>query len=213
MSAPAAPRRARTVGASAGGEPPAAAGAETLLFETAPVGPLADLRARRPGQAIYAVLDGVDDPRLDNLMSERPDGVLLREARSGRDVAALGGRLAVCEALAGLPDGATVIFAEIGHPLGVLDARSFIGASRRLAGLGLDGSAPTAGLPDADALAQARGLIRLAAAAAGVSVFERLTAGADRPPEGLAAAAQDGFGWVVLRRPARVADRERVGAG
>ncbi|BAU91024.1 HpcH/HpaI aldolase [Methylorubrum populi] len=184
-----------------------AAGA-ALVFEGASlVGAIADLRARRPGLAIYAALDGPDDPRLDGLMVERPDGVLLRDARSGRDVAALGGRLAVCEALAGLPDGATMILAAIGHPLGVLDARSFAGASPRLAGLGLDGTGPAAGLLEAG------GLVRLAAAAAGVPVFERLTAGADRLPEGLAATSQDGFRWVVLRDPASGAARSREGAG
>ncbi len=180
-----------------------AAGADALVFETPPPpGAIADLRARRPGLTIYAALDTADDPSLEGLMAERPHGVLLRDARSGRDVAALGGRLAVCEALAGLDDGATVILAAIGHPLGVIEARSFAGASPQLAGLSLDGTALAASLRQAGALAQARGLVHLAAAAAGVAVFEELTPGEERSPEGLATATPYGFRWVVSRPPA-----------
>jgi len=207
-------RRAVTIVDAASADAALAAGADALVFEAAlPPRLVAALRARRPGLTLYAALDGPDASGLDALMAQRPDGVLLRDARSNRDVAALGGRLAVCEALAGLPDGATVILAAITHPLGVLDARSFAGASPRLAGLGLDGTTLAAGLREAAALAQARSLIRLAAAAAGVTAFEMLTADEDDSPERLAVVRQDGFEWVVLRAPARVAARTRGGAG
>ncbi|GAA0249804.1 hypothetical protein LNAOJCKE_0089 [Methylorubrum aminovorans] len=180
-----------------------AAGADALVFEMSPPpGAIAALRARRPGLTIYAALDTADDPSLEGLMAERPDGVLLRDAGSGRDVAALGGWLAVCEALAGLDDGATVILAAIGHPLGVLEARSFAGASPRLAGLSLDGTVLAASLREAGALAQARGLVHLAAAAAGVAVIEDMTLGGEGSPKGLATATPDGFRWVVSRAPA-----------
>ena len=205
--------RVGTVADPAAAEAALAAGADALVFEAAlPQGFIADLRARRPGLTIYAALDGPDDPRLDGLMAERPDGVLLRDARSGRDVAALGGRLAVCEALAGFPDGATVILAAIGHPLGVLDARSFAGASPRLAGLGLDETAPAASLREASALPQIRGLIRLAAEAAGVACFEMPTVDEERSPEGLAA-PPDGFGWIVVRARPSIAARSRDRTG
>ena len=211
---PDAPRRAVTIVDLASADAALAAGADALVFEAAlPPRLVAALRARRPGLTLYAALDGPDASSLDALMAQGPDGVLLRDARSGRDVAALGGRLAVCEAQAGLPDGATVILAAIAHPLGVLDARSFAGASPRLAGLGLDGTTLAAGLREAAPLAQARSLIRLAAAAAGVTAFEMLTADEDDSPERLAVAWQDGFEWVVLRAPARVAARTRGGAG
>lgn len=211
---PDAPRRAVTVVDAASIEAALAAGADALVFEAAfPPGFVADLRARRPGLTLYAALDGADETGLDALMAQRPDGVLLRGARCGRDVAALGGRLAVCEAQAGLPDGATAILPAIGHPLGVLDARSFAGASPRLAGLGFDGTALAAGLDGAGALAQARSLVRLAAAAAGVAAFDTLTADEACSPGRLAAARQDGFEWVVVSAPARVSGRPRNGAG
>lgn len=213
-SEPDALRRAVAIVDAASAAAALAAGADALVFEAAlPPGLVADLRARRPDLTLYAALDGPDASGLDALMAQGPDGVLLRDARSGRDVAALGGRLAVCEAQAGLPDGATVILAVIDHPLGVLDARSFAGASPRLTGLGLDATALAAVLGEAGALAQARSLVRLAAAAAGVAAFDMVTAGEDCSPERLAAARQDGFEWVVVRAPARVAARPRDGAG
>ncbi|KQQ31247.1 aldolase [Methylobacterium sp. Leaf123] len=203
---PDAPRRAITITDAASAYVALAAGADALVFEAAlPPGLMADLRARRPDLTLYAAHDGADDSGLDALIVQRPDGVLLRNARTGRDVAALGGRLAVCEAQAGLPDGVTVILAAIGHPLGVLDARSFAGASPRLAGLGLDGTAIPAGLRAPAALAQARSLVRLAASAAGVAAFDMLTAGEDCSPERLAAARQDGFEWVVVAASGSVA--------
>ncbi|MFC6388592.1 aldolase [Methylorubrum zatmanii] len=145
-----------------------AAGAEALAVTGVLLpGCLADLRARWPDRTVHLTLDGPDDPGLDGMLVERPDGLLLRNARSGRDVAALGARLAVHEALHGLPDGACAILAAIRHPLGLLDARSFVGASPRLAGLGLDNH------PSGDGYAgdQARCLVRLAAAAADVPAF------------------------------------------
>ncbi|ACS40096.1 MULTISPECIES: aldolase [Methylorubrum] len=215
-SEPDALRRAVVIVDAASADAALAAGADALVFEAAlPSELVADLRARRPDLTLYAALDGPDDSGLDALMAQRPDGVLLRDARSGRDVAALGGRLAVCEAQVGLPDGATAILAMIGHPLGVLDARSFAGASPRLTGLGLglDGMALAVVLRETGALAQSRSLVRLAAAAAGVAAFDMVTEGEDCSPERLAAVQQNGFEWVVVRAPASVAVRPRDGAG
>ena len=200
-----------TDGASSGDVPTEA---DAVVFGAVPhSGLIAELRARRPDLAIYTALDGVDDPRLNDCMLQRPDGVLLRDARSGRDVAALGSRLAVCEAIAGLPDGVAAILAAIGHPHGVLEGRSFAGASPRLAGLGHDGPALAAALGEGSALAQARSLVRLAAAAAGVTAFALLTAGEASSPEGLAAAREAGFGSVVIGDPAPVARRPHDAAG
>ena len=154
------------------------------------------------GVALYAAVAGPDDPALPGLMALAPDAVLLRDARSGRDVAALGARLAVLEAEGGLPDGGTGILAQVGHPLGVLDARGFAGASPRLAGLGFDGAA-LAGIVGADVAAQARGLVRLAAAAAGVPAFAAL--GAETDAQAVAAARRDGLGLLLAESPARIA--------
>lgn len=185
-----------------------------MVFGAVPrSGLVAELRARRPDLAVYAALNGVDDPRLNGIVLQRPDGVLLRDARSGRDVAALGSRLAVGEAIAGLPDGATAILAAIGHPHGVLEGRGFAGASPRLAGLGVDGPALAGALGEGSALAQARGLVRLAAAAAGVTAFALLTADEASLSEGLAAMREDGFGSVVIGDPALPLRRPRDAAG
>ncbi|MFD6320088.1 aldolase [Methylorubrum thiocyanatum] len=210
---PAGFRRAVIVadGASSGDVP---AEADAVVFGAVPrSGLVAELRARRPDLAVYAALDGVDDPRLDGIVLQRPDGVLLRDAHSGRDVAALGSRLAVGEAIAGLPDGATAILAAIGHPHGVLEGRGFAGASPRLAGLGVDGPALAGALGEGSALAQARGLVRLAAAAAGVTAFALLTADEASLSEGLAAVREDGFGSVVIGDPALLLRRPRDAAG
>ncbi|WP_342148794.1 aldolase [Methylorubrum sp. SB2] len=152
------------------------------------------LRDRIEPTRLILALDGAGAP----LPAERPDAVLLA-ARTGRDVAALGARLAVHEAERGWPDGRLRILAEIRDPLGVLEARSFVGASPRFDGLGLD-EAALAGALAAEAagetLAQARALVRLAAAAAGVTAFATL-----RPDE-IAGARRDGFGLLITRDPA-----------
>ncbi|MEH3118144.1 MAG: aldolase [Methylorubrum populi] len=175
---------------------------DTLVLEPAVIlaGPVPRLRAARPDLTIYATLDGADDPALDGIVAQAPDGLLLRDARSGRDVADLGGRLAVREAEAGLPDGGIAILAAIHHPLGVLDAQNFVGASPRLGGLGLDRNALAASLGEGDALVQARGMIRIAAAAAGVTMFEVLDSKASARP---AASRQEGLGLLVLRESTR----------
>ncbi len=80
----------------------------------------------------------------------------------------------------------------------MLEARSFVGASPRLAGLGLD----TVALADAlgaeaagETVRQARGLVRLAAAAAGVTALVTLA------PDGIEAARRDGFELLITRDP------------
>lgn len=155
------------------------------------------LRARIGPTRLILTLDRPDAP----LPAERPDAVLLA-ARAGRDVAALGGRLAVHEAERGWPDGAVRILAEIADPLGVLEARSFVGASPRLDGLGLDAAALAARLgaeAAGETVGHARALVRLAAAAAGVTAFAHVG------PDGGAAARRDGFGLLIARDPKALA--------
>lgn len=171
-----------------------AGGMDTLVIE----GPFPPgLRERTGAARLILALDGPDAP----LPAEAPDAVLLA-ARSGRDVAALGARLSVHEAERGWPDGALRILAQIADALGVLEARSFAGASPRLAGLGLDEAALAAGL-GADAagetIDQARALVRLAAAAAGVVAFAAVEPGGIEPA--LAAARRDGLGLLITRDP------------
>ncbi|MFF8802283.1 MULTISPECIES: aldolase [unclassified Methylobacterium] len=194
---PAAPRRALLVADAEAARAALAGGARALVLGGAfPPHLVARLRADRTDLAIYAALDGLDDPALDALVALEPDAVLLRDARSGRDVAALGARLAVCEAEGDRPDGSLSILAAIRHPLGLLGAAGFVGASPRLRGLGLDAPALAALLGEGEALAQARGMIRIAAAAAGVPAFAWLAP--ERRPHDAATAQWDGFGFVVV---------------
>lgn len=173
----------------------AESGAVALVLAGAPP---PDIRARIGDRSLVLSLDGAGAP----LPPVAPDAVLLRDARSGRDVVALGARLAVHEAERGWPDGGLPIVAEIGHPLGLLEVRTFVGASPRLAGLGLDAAALAAALraePEGEPLAQARALVRLAAGAAGVAAFARL--GGDGIASALAAARREGIGWLILPDP------------
>ncbi|GAB6844196.1 hypothetical protein HNR00_001572 [Methylorubrum rhodinum] len=168
-------------------------GAHGLVIEGAlPPG----LRARGGSTWLVLVLAGPDAA----LPPEAPDAVLLARAGSGRDVAALGARLAVHEAERGWLDGSVRILAEIADAAGVLDARSFAGASPRLAGLGLDEAALAAGLgaeAAGETVDRARALVRLAAAAAGVTAFA--TAGPDGIERALARARREGFGLLIER--------------
>lgn len=154
------------------------------------------------GRPLRARMSGLADPRIESelaaVMPARPPTLFLPAAH-GREVCDLGGRLAVHEAELGLPDGATRIVAVIGSALGLLNLTSFVGASPRLAGLAWDADALAAelGSPRTTAegrwsapLAQARGLVRLAAAAAGIDAIDA---------DGAEAEARDGFA-AILRR-------------
>lgn len=172
-----------------------ACGADALVVE----GPFpSDLRARIGALTLIRALADADTA----LPAMAPDAILLDRACSGRDVAALGARLAVHEAEHGWPDGGLRILAQVGDPIGVLEARSFVGASPRLSGLGLDAAALADALgaqSDGATLAQSRAVIRLAAAAAGVTAFASL--GPDAIPETVAAARRDGFALMISRDP------------
>ncbi|WP_286159156.1 aldolase/citrate lyase family protein [Methylobacterium sp. Leaf456] len=172
-------------------------GVDALVVE----GPLPlGLRGRIGATRLILALDRPDAP----LPAEAPDAVLLA-ARAGCDVAALGARLAVHEAERGWPDGQLRILAQVAAPLGVLEARSFVGASPRLDGLGLDEAALAVALgaeAAGETLAQARALVRLAAAAAGARTFAY--SGPDGIEHAVAAARQEGFGLLITRDPSAV---------
>lgn len=174
------------------------------------------LPAVREGRTtLHLRLRGPDGPGLEEALAAclpaTPSGILLAGAAHGRDVAALGARLAVYEARAGLADRGTRVIALIDTPRGILDAASFVEASPRLSGLGWDGAALARaldaglGLDDAGAwippLALARGALRLAAAAAGVAAVEAAYPGddADGCRCAVAAARRDGFAAMLAR--------------
>jgi len=58
---------------------------------------------------VNALSSGLTDADLDAVVPGKPDGIMLPKSLGGADVIALGAKLAVREAIAGLPDGATKI--------------------------------------------------------------------------------------------------------
>lgn len=169
-------------------------------------------RAASAQARLYVLVEptehGTLEADLAAIVPAAPDGIVLGGCASARDVQHLGSKLAVAEAEAGLNDGATRIVALLGtRPDALFAMQGFAGASRRLAGLALDGArlAATLGL-DAGAkpmpapLALARGLVVAAAHSAGVPAID---AGFGLTGEALAQACrlarQDGFSAMMTR--------------
>lgn len=123
-------------------------------------------------------------------------GVVLELSAGWNDVARLSARLAVAEAEAGLADGRIAVLAVAAGPRAVLDLgrTAPLAAARRLAALGVHPAATAA----AHARDTARGLVLLAAAAAGVPACDVV---ADGDPARLADAVRDGFALALV--PAR----------
>ncbi|ACA16774.1 Citrate (pro-3S)-lyase [Methylobacterium sp. 4-46] len=179
-------------------------------------------RARgRGGPRLYVRVNALDtgltEDDLAAVMPAGPDGIVLPKAAGGPDVAALGARLAVHEARAGLPDGATRIL-----PIATETARavfalgSLAGSSPRLVGvtwgaedlsadLGAETNRDETGWSGPFRLA--RHLALLAAAAAEVDAIDTINA-AFRDLDGLARecaeARRDGFVGKMAIHPAQV---------
>jgi citrate lyase subunit beta/citryl-CoA lyase len=83
---------------------------------------------------VNALDTGLTDADLAAVIKARPDAVLLPKAGSGADIQALGARIAVEEATAGLPEGSVLIHALMTETAkGMLNAGTFAGKSARLA--------------------------------------------------------------------------------
>ncbi|MDR7039142.1 citrate lyase subunit beta/citryl-CoA lyase [Methylobacterium sp. BE186] len=182
--------------------------------------PLACGRADRAATRLFVGIGRLDagktDADLAALMGFAPDGIVLATG-SGRDVAALGARLAVHEALAGLPDGSTRILAAAHTAADILALPSLPGASGRLAGLTWDVGALAAdlrvdvfGTGSADwpsPCRHARDRLLITATAAGLPAFDTAEPHfADRGGAECAAraAARDGFSGKLAVDPAHV---------
>lgn len=167
---------------------------------------------------INALGSGLADADLDAVMAAGPDGILLPKAVGGRDVTHLDAKLAVREAMEGLPDGGTEIVAIATETAASLFSMgSFQGASRRLRGLTWGAEDLSADLGairqrDADgrftdAFRLARTLCLVGAVAAGVAPIDSIHS-AFRDLDGLAAeaeaAALDGFTAKLAIHPAQV---------
>ena len=168
---------------------------------------------RRPRLAVRvaALTTGLVDPDLDAVMPGAPDAVVLPGAVGGADVQRLAVKLAVREAEAGLPAGSTRIVAVADTARGIFALGTLPGASARLAALLWDPdalSAEAGAVPARDAapLAAARGLVVLAAAAAGVPAVDGASpAGSPDLDADVLAARRDGFGGRLALDPDQVA--------
>ena len=169
---------------------------------------LAVLRERAPALRIHLRIEAGDAP----VPAPALDGIAA-PVEGAADLARLANRLAVHEAEAGLPDGATRIVALIGSAAGVLGAAGLAGASPRLAGLAWDAEALADDLGiDLDLsgawpapLAQARGQVVLAARVAGVPAFETVRRDSASLAGTADAARLDGFAGIAVRDPAEAA--------
>lgn len=187
--------------ASPAGAPPDLAHADALVLDHAPAAEpawLPPLR-RRPGALPLYVRVAPSAADLAAALALRPDGIVLPGVADAGDVARLGVRLSVHEAETGIPDGATRIVAGLDGTGALL---RFGGGSERfarLAGLfcAFDALARDLGVsassraPQPAPLAQARGLLVLAAAALRVPAFDMPGPSPDRAT--VEAACRDGF--------------------
>ena len=176
--------------------------------------------AGRP--VLYVRINAFDTPfsegDLDAVMTAAPDGIMLPKCTGGADVALLDSRLAVREALHGLPDGGTkVLVLATETAAAIFGTGTYSGASSRLAGIswgGEDLSADIGALATRDGGAWsepfrlARNLCLFGAAAAGVAALD--TVNADfrdlaRLRRESDAAARDGFSGKLAIHPDQVA--------
>lgn len=82
---------------------------------------------------INSLPTGLADGDLDAVAAAAPDGIMLPKCESGTDVTLLDAKLAVHEALAGLPDGSIRILALVTETPGSLfTLATYVGASARL---------------------------------------------------------------------------------
>jgi citrate lyase subunit beta / citryl-CoA lyase len=167
---------------------------------------------------INALTSGLSEADLDEVMVAGPDGIMLPKCEGRDDVALLDSRLAVREALHGLPDGATRILPIATEtPAALFGMAGYRGSSPRLIGLawGAEDLAAAIGAGanmDADGswlppFSLARNLCLFAAAAAQVAAIDtvftdfRDLAGLTREAD---AAALDGFTGKLAIHPAQV---------
>jgi citrate lyase subunit beta/citryl-CoA lyase len=173
----------------------------------------------------------LDDPAcreaLARLVRLRP-AAILAPCAGPQDAQAFSVRLAVAEAEAGLPDGATPLIASLSRAAAFLRLEGWRGASARLIALAFDPASLAADLKLpalredgalVAPLAQARAMTVFAAAAAGLSALDAPFAGARDDQRALAeearTARRDGFAGKFARgaHEARVIEETFARAG
>ena len=180
------------------------------------------MRDREPRPRLYmrvnALDSGLTNADLDVVMQGGPDGIVQPKPLGGADLQHLSNKIAVREAENNLPDGATRVIVITTETAGSLfHMGSYVGASRRLAGLtwgaedlSADLGAETSRLPDGTytpPYVLARNLALFAAHAARAQAIDtvypnfRDEAGFRRECE---AARRDGFTGKMAIHPAQV---------
>lgn len=178
-------------------------------------------RAVSPRPLLYVRINPLSgmlaDGDLDVVMTGAPTGIMLPKAGGGGDVAVLAARLAVREALHGLPDGSTRIVPIVTETAASLfKLGTYAGASERLAGLawGAEDLSVETGARAVridgrwtEPVRLVRNLALFAAAAAGVPPIDTVYTHF-RDMEGLArecvAAVRDGFSGKLAIHPDQV---------
>lgn len=179
---------------------------------------ISDAMAPLPeGAPVFLRLPGLDAPGFAEALAQaarlRPRGVVLSGATGGGDVQRLGARLAVEEALLGLPDGSIRVLAFVSEsPEAIFGLSSYRGASSRLAALVWTDASLVASLGASgrgrEPLRLARNLTLFAARAAGALAIDAPFSDVD-DLDGLRAeaeaAASDGFDGKIAAHPSQVA--------
>jgi citrate lyase subunit beta / citryl-CoA lyase len=167
---------------------------------------------------VNALSTGLIDADLDAVIHGGPDGVMLPKSAGGVDVVALGAKLAVREAISGLPDGATKILPiSTETTASIFNMGSYRGVSARFEALtwgaedlSAEVAAETNRMPDGnytEPYRLARSLCLFAATAAEVTpidtVFTNFRDGEGLKRESLAA-RRDGFLGKMVIHPDQV---------
>jgi citrate lyase subunit beta/citryl-CoA lyase len=185
---------------------------------------IAQAKAAAERPLIYVRINALDTPDweldLAGISSSAPDGILLPKARSGEDVHRLSIALAHAEEGAGIAKGGMRVIAITTEvPQSLLQMRTYVGSSSRLAGLtwgaeDLSAALGARGNREDDARAWrspyllARNLCLITAVAAGVAPIDTVFVNF-RDAEGLSReakdAARDGFTGKMAIHPSQVA--------
>ena len=167
---------------------------------------------------VNALSTGLIDADLDAVIPGRPDGIMLPKSAGGIDVVALGAKLAVREAISGLPDGSIKILPiSTETTASIFNMGSYRGVSARVEALtwgaedlSAEVAAETNRMPDGnytEPYRLARSLCLFAATAAEVTpidtVFTNFRDGEGLKRESLAA-RRDGFLGKMVIHPDQV---------
>jgi citrate lyase subunit beta/citryl-CoA lyase len=169
------------------------------------------IRETLPAPALYVrvapVESGEIDADLAALIPAAPDGVYLEQACGAASLQHLAAKLCLCEAQAGVVEGATRIVAMATQtPAAVFQLGAYGGATARLAGLAFEAGA----LPQSTR-AMARGLLVLGAAAAATPAIDASPAEDDAEfATQCVAARSEGFAAKLAFSPAQAAAARAV---